>query len=115
MLMRYFSKEESSWRISEAIRPMVQYREWNLLGDLRPLGRFDVVFCRNVLIYFDQPTKTKVLDAVAKQMPADGLLYLGVRRRCWESPAGSRSMPTERGVYGLVGAAQKLATEAQRA
>jgi chemotaxis protein methyltransferase CheR len=56
---------------------MVQFREWNLLTDLRPLGRFDVVFCRNVLIYFDQPTKTRVLEAVAQQMPGDGLLYLG--------------------------------------
>ena len=59
MLMRYFKKEENNWRISEAIRGMVQYREWNLLGDLRPLGQFDVVFCRNVLIYFDQPTKAQ--------------------------------------------------------
>ncbi len=77
MLMRYFQKGETGWRISEALRGMVQFREWNLLGDLRALGQFDVVFCRNVLIYFDQPTKAKVLDAIAPQMPADGLLYLG--------------------------------------
>ncbi len=51
MLMRYFKKDESSWRIAEAIRSMVQFREYNLLSDLRALGRFDVVFCRNVLIY----------------------------------------------------------------
>ena len=50
MLMRYLQKEDNFWRISEAIRAMVQYREWNLLADLRPLGQFDVVFCRNVLI-----------------------------------------------------------------
>ena len=87
MLMRYFKKEENGWRINEAIRGMVQYREWNLLGDLRPLGQFDVVFCRNVLIYFDQPTKSKVLDAVAQQMPGTGCCISAGRRRCWGSPA----------------------------
>jgi chemotaxis protein methyltransferase CheR len=115
MLMRYFKKEENNWRVNEAIRGMVQYREWNLLGDLRPLGQFDVVFCRNVLIYFDQPTKAKVLDAVAQQMPGDGLLYLSGAETVLGITSRFAPLPTERGVYGLVGAAQKLATEAQRA
>jgi chemotaxis protein methyltransferase CheR len=76
-LVRYFRKDGSNWRISDAIRSMASFREWNLLADLRALGQFDVVFCRNVLIYFDQPTKARVLEAIARQMPADGLLYLG--------------------------------------
>ncbi len=104
LLMRYFRKEESGWRISEAIRAMVQYREWNLLADLRPLGQFDVVFCRNVLIYFDQPTKAKVLDAVSQQMPADGLLYLGGAETVLGITSRFAPLATERGVYGLVGA-----------
>jgi chemotaxis protein methyltransferase CheR len=79
MLMRYFRKEEgNNWRISESIRGMVQFREWNLLTDLRPLGRFDVVFCRNVLIYFDQPTKTRVLEAGGA---ADARRWPAVSRR----------------------------------
>jgi chemotaxis protein methyltransferase CheR len=121
MLMRYFKKEENNWRISEAIRGMVQYREWNLLGDLRPLGQFDVVFCRNVLIYFDQPTKAKVLDAVAQQMPADGLLYLGGAETVLGITSRFAPLPTERGVYGIAGAApasggpeRKFTTETQR-
>lgn len=101
MLMRYFRKEESGWRISERIRAMVQYREWNLLSDLRPLGQFDVVFCRNVLIYFDQATKAKVLDAVAQQMPADGLLYLGGAETVLGISSRFAPLPAERGVYGL--------------
>jgi chemotaxis protein methyltransferase CheR len=101
MLMRYFKKEENNWRISEAIRSMVQFREWNLLTDLRPLGRFDVVFCRNVLIYFDQPTKTRVLEAVAQQMPGDGLLYLGGAETVLGITTRFAPMPAERGVYGL--------------
>ena len=121
MLMRYFHKEESDWRISEAIRGMVQFREWNLLGDLRPLGQFDVVFCRNVLIYFDQPTKAKVLDAVAQQMPADGLLYLGGAETVLGITSRFAPLPTERGVYGLGAPAPasggpkgKFTTETQR-
>lgn len=77
MLVKHFRKEDSGWRISEALRSAVQFREWNLLSDLRPLGIFDVVFCRNVLIYFDQPTKTRALEAIAGQMAADGVLFLG--------------------------------------
>ncbi len=77
MLMTHFDKEEHGWRVKPALRAAVEFREWNLLSDLRPLGVFDVVFCRNVLIYFDQPTKTRVLEAIAAQLAPDGVLYLG--------------------------------------
>jgi chemotaxis protein methyltransferase CheR len=77
MLVKHFVKEDAQWRIRPAMRQAVQFREWNLLGDLRPLGRFDVVFCRNVLIYFDPPTKRRVLEGIARQMPRDGVLFLG--------------------------------------
>ena len=104
MLMRYFTKEDAGWRISDALRAMVQLREWNLLGDLRPLGRFDIVFCRNVLIYFDQPTKTRVLEAIAGQMPPDGLLYLGGAETVLGITTRFAPLPAERGVYGLASA-----------
>jgi chemotaxis protein methyltransferase CheR len=77
MLAKYFRKEGSQWRLTEGIRAMASFREWNLLSDLRPLGQFDVVFCRNVLIYFDQGTKARVLEGIARQLAPDGLLYLG--------------------------------------
>jgi chemotaxis protein methyltransferase CheR len=112
LLMRYFRKEENGWRIGEAIRGMVQYREWNLLADLRPLGQFDVVFCRNVLIYFDQPTKAKVLEAVAQQMVGDGLLYLGGAETVLGITSRFAPLATERGVYGLEG--RKFPAETQR-
>ncbi len=76
-LVKHFQRAGQNWQISEKIRSMVQFREWNLLADLTGLGRFDVVFCRNVLIYFDHPTKTKTLAAIRKIMPDDGVLYLG--------------------------------------
>jgi chemotaxis protein methyltransferase CheR len=83
---------------------MAQFREFNLLGDLRPLGRFDIVFCRNVLIYFDQPTKTRVLEAMAAQMCPDGMLYLGGAETVLGITPRFAPLQGERGVYGLTGA-----------
>jgi chemotaxis protein methyltransferase CheR len=101
MLMRYFRKEDTSWRINDAIRAMAQFRDFNLLSDLRSLGRFDIVFCRNVLIYFDQPTKSRVLGSVAGTMPPDGMLYLGGAETVLGLTTRFAPLPGERGVYGV--------------
>jgi chemotaxis protein methyltransferase CheR len=103
-LMKYFKKEDPHWRIAPEIREMAQFREFNLLGDLRPLGRFDIVFCRNVLIYFDQPTKTRVLEAMAAQMAPDGILYLGGAETVLGVTPRFAPLAGERGAYGLTGA-----------
>jgi chemotaxis protein methyltransferase CheR len=107
-LMKYFKKEEQYWRIAPEIRKMAQFREFNLLGDLRSLGRFDIVFCRNVLIYFDQPTKTRVLEGIAALMPPDGMLYLGGAETVLGITSRLAPLPGERGVYGVAGAASEL-------
>ena len=111
-LLKYFKKEDPHWRIAPEIREMAQFREFNLLGDLRSLGRFDIVFCRNVLIYFDQATKTRVLEAMALQMPPDGMLYLGGAETVLGITARFAPLPGERGVYGLSGVPieQRVAT-----
>ena len=98
-LVKYFRKDGLNWRLNDAIRSMVTFREWNLLADPRPLGEFDIVFCRNVLIYFDRPTKTRVLDMIAKQMPADGLLYLGGAETVLGISDKFEILPDNRGVY----------------
>ena len=77
MLVKYFEQAGDRWQVRRDIRSMVQWREFNLLDSLTALGSFDIVFCRNVLIYFDQPTKRRVLEAIARQMPEDGYLFLG--------------------------------------
>jgi chemotaxis protein methyltransferase CheR len=77
-LVKYFSQlGGDKWQIKENLRQMVQFREGNLLQDFGSLGVFDIVFCRNVLIYFDPPTKGKVLNAISNIMPPDGVLLLG--------------------------------------
>ena len=105
MLVKHFRKEAAGWRVAEAIRRMVEFREWNLLSDLRPLGRFDIVFCRNVLIYFDQPTKARALEAIAALMPPDGLLYLGGAETVLGITSRLAPVAGARGVYGLASAA----------
>jgi len=99
LLVRHFAQEGTSWRLSPAIRAMVTWREGNLLGDLRALGRFDIVFCRNVLIYFDQATKARVLGAIAAQMPPDGVLYLGGAETVLGITDRFAAIAGERGVY----------------
>lgn len=98
-LVKYFTKEGSNWRVKPAIRAMAGFREWNLLADPRPLGQFDVVFCRNVLIYFDQPTKARVLEGIARQLAPDGLLYLGGAETVLGITRRFAAVPGERGVY----------------
>jgi chemotaxis protein methyltransferase CheR len=106
MLVRYFKKDGANWRVAEPLRAGVSFREFNLLADLRGLGQFDIVFCRNVLIYFDQPTKTRVLEAIARQMPPDGLLYLGGAETVLGITDRFAAAPGERGVYELSSASR---------
>lgn len=103
MLVKHFKQNGDKWQISPQLRQMVSFREWNLLGDLSPLGQFDVVFCRNVLIYFDQPTKTKVLEAIARQMPPDGVLYLGGAETVLGITDRFKPVDGQRGLYSLGG------------
>jgi chemotaxis protein methyltransferase CheR len=76
-LVKYFEQQGERWHLKTPIRAMVRFRCFNLLEDLASLGTFDVIFCRNVLIYFDQPTKAVVLDRMARLLSRDGFLYLG--------------------------------------
>ena len=103
MLVKHFKQNGDKWQISQQLRQMVSFREWNLLGDLSALGQFDVVFCRNVLIYFDQPTKTKVLEAIARQMPPDAVLYLGGAETVLGITDRFKPVEGQRGLYSLGG------------
>ena len=77
-LLRYFEQvDERTWRIRDRIQRRVRFMEHNLLDDMAALGRFDLIFCRNVLIYFDVATKRSVLARLAPTLAADGALVLG--------------------------------------
>ncbi len=81
LLVKYFTQIGDMWQISSEMRSMVQYKKLNLLESFASLGQFDIVFCRNVLIYFDNETKIDILNRIAKLMPEDGFLVLARQRR----------------------------------
>jgi chemotaxis protein methyltransferase CheR len=105
LLKKYFVADGERWQVAPALKQMLRFREFNLLDDAAPLGQFDVVFCRNVLIYFDQPTKAQILAQIARRMPADGLLYLGGSETVFGISDQFEPLPGERGVYCLSKAA----------
>ena len=82
---------------------MVTYKQLNLLNPLVGLGKFDVIFCRNVLIYFDPPTKSKVLNAAAGVLENDGYLYLGGAETVLGVCDRFQLMAGQRGLYTLTG------------
>jgi len=77
LLVKYFKQMGELWQINPELRAMVQHRQLNLLHDFSQLGTFDIIFCRNVLIYFDQDTKSRIFARLAKAIEPDGFLVLG--------------------------------------
>lgn len=76
-LVAYFKKKASRWQINDQIRKLVRFEQMNLLDVPVSLAPFDVIFCRNVLIYFDDQTKRKVLSVLHSKLRPDGYLILG--------------------------------------
>jgi chemotaxis protein methyltransferase CheR len=110
-LVKYFKQAGDRWVIAEAIRSKVSFRSFNLLDDPRTLGRFDIIFCRNVLIYFDRDTKATVLERLAGQLAPDGFLYLGGAETVLGITTRLQPHPDNRGIYvlGAAAPAQRLA------
>lgn len=84
LLIKFFAQEGQNWRIDKRLREKVTFKPMNLLEDFSALGRFDVIFCRNVLIYFDEATKANLMNRLARALTPDGFLILGSA----ESPYG---------------------------
>ncbi|MDA1100697.1 MAG: protein-glutamate O-methyltransferase [Proteobacteria bacterium] len=99
LLIKYFTQVNDLWQIDSSIRAMVSYKEFNLLKDMKSLGSFDIIFCRNVLIYFDQPTKTKVLAAMSGILAKDGCLFMGAAETVLGISDVFKAVPNHRGVY----------------
>lgn len=108
-LVRYFDKQDDAFVIAPHIRERVRWRRINLLADLSALGRFDVIFCRNVVSSFDPPTARRVLEQIARALPEDGRLVLGRE----ESPVGvTDALEPVHGLPGVFGPAPQRGVRA---
>jgi chemotaxis protein methyltransferase CheR len=99
LLVKHFTQVGELWQINADIRAMVQYRQLNLLHDFAQLGTFDVIFCRNVLIYFDQETKAGIFGRLAKVAEPDGFLVLGAAESVVGISDAFKPHPERRGLY----------------
>ncbi|MBT6433360.1 MAG: protein-glutamate O-methyltransferase CheR [Deltaproteobacteria bacterium] len=77
MLLKHFEKQGLVWQIKPLLRSSIEFRKLNLIDNWPPMPKMDVVFLRNVLIYFDVETKRKILGEVRKLLNPDGFLFLG--------------------------------------
>lgn len=102
MLLKYFNQHGEMWQVSPDIRAMVQFRPLNLLDDFSKGGIFDLVICRNVLIYFDQETKSAVIDRLARVIAPDGHLILGAAETTIGLSQAFKAIPERRGLYAPV-------------
>jgi chemotaxis protein methyltransferase CheR len=112
LLVKHFKQNGELWQISPDIRAMVQHRQLNLLHDFSQLGVFDIIFCRNVLIYFDQETKINIFGRLAKAMEPDGFLVLGAAETVVGLTDVFKPFPDKRGLYRPSGARATIAPAA---
>jgi chemotaxis protein methyltransferase CheR len=98
-LLRHFNQIGDSWQISETLRSKVTFRQLNLISDFSSLGRFDIVYCRNVLIYFDTARKSEILARISRLLAHDGYLVLGASESLIGLTTDLVSHPEHRAVY----------------
>ena len=101
LLVKHFTQIGDMWQLNADIRSMVQHRQLNLLQDFTHLGTFDVVFCRNVLIYFDQDTKAGIFERLSRLVEPDGFMVLGAAESVVGISDAFKPYPDRRGLYRL--------------
>ena len=103
MLRRYFVQDGANWQVRPELRQAVEFKKFNLLDDPMKAGLFgfDIVFCRNVLIYFDEPTRVRALASIAKAMRPGGYLVMGGAETVMGVSDAFRLIPGQRGLFQL--------------
>jgi chemotaxis protein methyltransferase CheR len=109
LLIKHFTQAGELWQIAPELRAMVRYRQLNLLADFSSVGVFDLIVCRNVLIYFDQDTKIDVLNRLARVTANDGYLVLGAAETVVGLTDRFKMLADKRGLYAPNAGALRLA------
>jgi chemotaxis protein methyltransferase CheR len=99
LLVKYFKQVGETWQINADLRSMIQFRPLNLLQDFSSLGKFDLIFCRNVLIYFDQDMKSQIFGRLGRTLESDGYLALGAAETVVGLTEAFKPHPDRRGIY----------------
>lgn len=99
---KWFKKAGTGWEVADELRALVAFRELNLIGDWPMKGKFDAIFCRNVVIYFDEPTQERIWSRFAPMLEPAGTLYIGHSERV-TGPATALFETTGLTTYALRG------------
>jgi chemotaxis protein methyltransferase CheR len=108
-LARHFDIQDGGWAIREPLRARARFRRFNLLEPCGWIADVDILFCRNVLMYFDAPTRTQVLERLTETLSADGVLLLGESETVEMMPAGLKPLPGAPGIWQRSEAAARKA------
>lgn len=101
-MVEWFEREEEDWIARAALVRRIQFRQQGLTADPPPPGRFDVILCRNVLLYFSIPARRRVFDTLARAIRPGGLLVLGAGETVIDLTEHFRPSATYRGFYAAV-------------
>lgn len=99
LLLRYFTREGEMWRLAPSVMQHVRWRRINLLADLRPLGKFEAIFCRYAVNAFDPASRKRVLTQLASLVADDGYLILGANESA-DDIEGLYPVAGAQGLYG---------------
>jgi chemotaxis protein methyltransferase CheR len=101
LLEKYFTPIDSGYQIKDSIKKMVNFQNVNLLNKqkIAQIGEVDIIFCRNVLIYFDHMTTKQVIESLHKTLAPDGYLFLGHAESITESDLGFQKAYSEKTFY----------------
>ena len=111
LLLRFFSQVRDDWQLKPTVRQRVNFRHFNLLDDYAVLGNFDIIFCRNVLIYFEPNRKSDILNRMTRILADDGLIVLGASESVLELSTSLSANPVHRGFFQRAGRPGAAATQ----